>query len=179
MDCKDITSMLSAYYDKELDAGEREKVSAHLKTCKSCMAEYSDICRSWEALKAAGDVPVPKGFSTRVMARVNAFSAKRTRRFGWQAAAIAAVFILAFGLVFLLTRPAESPVAQNTPIKADITNPPSNVEKIAAPVVNDEDALIIEHLDILENYDILEDMDELIDMEALEEITEDELEGVE
>ena len=170
MDCKDITPMLSAYYDKELDADERQKVAEHLKSCKQCSAEYSDICRAWEALKAAEDVPVPAGFRSRVTARVNAFQIKRTRRFVWQAAAFAAVFILAFGIVFIMTRPAENPVAQNPPVTA------------AAPVdanLSAEDAEIVEHLDILENYEILDEMDELIDSAALDEITDDELEGVE
>ena len=172
MGCKDITPMLSAYYDKELDADERQKVTEHLKSCKHCSAEYSDICRTWEALRAAEDVPVPAGFRSRIIARVNAFSMKRSRRFVWQAAAIAAVFILAFGIVFLMTHPADNPVARSLPANAAVS---------ADANLSAEDAEVVEHLDILENYEILDEMDELIDSAALDEITDDELEveGVE
>jgi anti-sigma factor RsiW len=178
MDCKDIKPMLSAYYDKELSADEREKVAAHMKSCVSCQKEYSDICRTWEALKTAEDVPVPAGFRSRVTARVNAFQMKRSKRFIWQAAAIAAVFLIAFGLVFMMTRPADNPVAQNLPAPtAPVVVNPNN--GTADAELTAEDADVLENLDVLENYEILDEMDELIDMAALDEITDDELEGVE
>ena len=166
MDCKDIRPLLSAYYDKELEPGEREVVSNHLQSCKRCSAEYSEIRRTWEALKTADDIQVPSGFRARVLARVNAFSLKRARVFYLKAAAVAAVFLVAIGLIFFFTTPAGNPVAKNI-----------HPESIAA--ISHEDAQIIENLDLLENYELLNELDEVAELAALEEITDEELEGIE
>ncbi len=208
MDCKDVKANLSVFYDQELPSAERMAITEHLQKCPACKKEYSDLCRTWEALKLAGDVPVPKGFRGRTVSRVRGLAAVRIRRLAWQAGAIAAVFLLVFGIIIYIKGSGESSSVAKRPEQTSIpavtntapeqprqrmTNVPLPPDKITprpaqtpdpdkatrTPVIENADTPVIENMELLEHMDLLEDYEVITAMDALDEVSVEDLEGLE
>lgn len=111
MDC-DVTPILSAYLDGELDDAERARVSAHIETCGSCQATLEDF-RS-VGLAAAGYTSASGPFDGR-RALATVLARGRTpvwrRRVSVPAAALPVVAVLAATGAFMLTRNVSAPTA--------------------------------------------------------------------
>jgi hypothetical protein len=57
MNCKDVQEALLNYYDRSLDAADREEIKDHLETCNGCREEVKE----WgELLEVIGDAPQEK-----------------------------------------------------------------------------------------------------------------------
>src|SRR5271156_5676906 len=70
-ECSDISMMLGAFEDSELEPNEMQEVAFHLARCESCtgiLADYSTIGRD---LRAFASEPSLAGFSSAVIARVD------------------------------------------------------------------------------------------------------------
>jgi anti-sigma factor RsiW len=70
-ECGEISMMLGAFEDSELEPNEMQEVAFHLARCESCtgvLADYSTIGRDLRSITA---VPSLSGFSNAVIARVD------------------------------------------------------------------------------------------------------------
>lgn len=70
-ECGEISMMLGAFEDSELEPNEMQEVAFHLARCESCtgvLADYSKIGRDLRSITA---VPSLAGFSNAVVARVD------------------------------------------------------------------------------------------------------------
>ena len=70
-ECGEISMMLGAFEDSELEPNEMQEVAFHLARCESCtgvLADYSKIGRDLRSITA---VPSLAGFSNAVIARVD------------------------------------------------------------------------------------------------------------
>jgi anti-sigma factor RsiW len=104
MDC-DVSPLLSAYVDGELDDADRSNVEAHLESCAACRSTVEDF-RSIGSM-TAGYAPASGPFeSPRALAAVLARGRAPLwrRRVSVPAAVLPTVAVLAAGGVFLITR---------------------------------------------------------------------------
>lgn len=69
--CKEFEELISAFLDGELPAAQRAELTGHLSGCPVCQKYFDDLVAIQEALDQE-EVPVPEGFSQRVMERVRA-----------------------------------------------------------------------------------------------------------
>jgi anti-sigma factor RsiW len=70
-ECGEISMMLGAFEDSELEPNEMQEVAFHLARCETCtgvLADYSTIGRDLRSITA---VPSLAGFSSAVIARVD------------------------------------------------------------------------------------------------------------
>ena len=70
-ECSEISMMLGAFEDSELEPNEMQEVAYHLARCESCtgvLADYSTIGRD---LRSIATEPSLAGFSSAVIARVD------------------------------------------------------------------------------------------------------------
>ena len=70
-ECGEITMMLGAFEDSELEPNEMQEVAYHLARCEACtgvLADYSTLGRD---LRSITEVPSLAGFSSAVIARVD------------------------------------------------------------------------------------------------------------
>jgi len=71
MNCHHAQKKFSAYQDNELETHEREQVTNHLLSCRSCQETFAGIERVWEVL---GELPEAQGdtfFYQRLRRRLN------------------------------------------------------------------------------------------------------------
>jgi anti-sigma factor RsiW len=69
-ECREMSLMLGAFEDAELEPKEMQEVAFHLARCDSCaglLADYSTVGRGLRLLTSA---PVVSGFSSAVLARI-------------------------------------------------------------------------------------------------------------
>src|SRR3989442_6377640 len=99
-----VTELLSAYLDDQVNAGERASITAHLDACESCRARLESLRRTVALLHTAEPVRAPEGFRAQVRARIEAHPrrAPRTLRLprwigSWRTAG-AAVAVVLIGL---------------------------------------------------------------------------------
>ncbi len=79
MNCKSTVEMLSAYLDRELGAGERDAVRAHLADCGRCRTEERDL-RTLKGLLLGVRAPEPaEDFERRLMRRLHEEAARPVR----------------------------------------------------------------------------------------------------
>jgi hypothetical protein len=111
MNCESVRSLLTAFYDGELDQAAQEDVRLHLQSCAQCAAELAEIRSLSERAKAAHTV-LPDGLAARVRSRLTVPKPQakpRPRVYLW-AAAIAALAALAAALVYVFL-PKDDPDA--------------------------------------------------------------------
>ncbi|MBS1997645.1 MAG: zf-HC2 domain-containing protein [Cyanobacteria bacterium SZAS LIN-2] len=73
LDCTQVTEMLDAFRDMELELAEAEMVEAHLQNCADCSRELEAIEQVVASLKSLPEVPV-KDFADAIEARILAQS---------------------------------------------------------------------------------------------------------
>jgi anti-sigma-K factor RskA len=110
---EELRSLLAAYALGATDLNEMRVIRAHILTCEECMAEADAFTEATEALALSVEpVEVPPGFVDAVLAQVRqpdeapdpVAKPARVRRFNprslaWGAASLAAVALLAVGLI--------------------------------------------------------------------------------
>jgi anti-sigma factor RsiW len=91
------TEKLDTYLDGELPAGEMSALDAHVRTCSDCAADVLGRLQLKRAVQTAGKRYTP---SMDLRQRIQKMSAAKQpqRRWSWQLAAIAAVFLVALGI---------------------------------------------------------------------------------
>ncbi|TES91932.1 MAG: TonB family protein [Candidatus Cloacimonadota bacterium] len=71
LDCKVITSELSAYIDGELDKEMMKRVKEHLKTCEVCGDEYRKLISVKERIKEIEKVEVDSNIPLEIIDRIS------------------------------------------------------------------------------------------------------------
>ena len=91
------TGKLDTYLDGELPAAEMSALDAHVRTCPDCAASILGRLQMKRAVQAAGKRYAP---SAALRQKIQSMSAARPpRRFwSWQILAIAAMFLMVFGI---------------------------------------------------------------------------------
>ncbi|MDP6438810.1 MAG: zf-HC2 domain-containing protein, partial [Candidatus Brocadiia bacterium] len=108
MKCENTKRRLSEYLDGVLPDEEHAAVEAHVAECAGCRTELEALRRTVEAVAGLPHHRAPAGFRARVAARVRAEAVARPGRGAriislWpRLAAVAAMFILAAGITFLV-----------------------------------------------------------------------------
>ena len=100
MNCKQACEQLSEYIDGELDEQSRCALEEHLAGCEACRDELEGLRRTVAAVKNLPTVPAPEELSSRILAAIPARAKERPLRLRmFKALAVAAVVVLAFGIV--------------------------------------------------------------------------------
>jgi len=60
MNCKEIYSLFSEYYDQELNAEARALIKEHIANCQYCRSEYKIFRKCIKMLKKMKLVDVPR-----------------------------------------------------------------------------------------------------------------------
>lgn len=163
-ECREISMMLGAFEDSELEPNEMQEVAFHLARCESCtgvLADYSTLGRNLRSITAE---PSLAGFSNAVIARVDRLPQPVLTRierfirrqldsvgsgFAWGGAVVAAA-IMTIVLMTPYAREFANRGTQPTVVASSDHNigaPPSNQVAIAAasePTMADNDS----HADI-------------------------------
>jgi len=71
MECKDLSELLSDYYDNTLSAFNKETVTKHLLSCKKCNLKYRTYCEALVYLKAVPDEELPGEFYAGLDKKIN------------------------------------------------------------------------------------------------------------
>lgn len=71
------SKLISAYFDKELELGEKTAFEAHVQGCNRCSHALEEMRSLRAAFTQAERHPAPYGFATRVMARTAALEKKK------------------------------------------------------------------------------------------------------
>lgn len=75
MDCRMVQKLIFRFIYGEADAYELRKIKEHLDICRRCRRESEIIADILEQLRLGlPEDPVPEGFRTRVLARVQALA---------------------------------------------------------------------------------------------------------
>ena len=72
MKCSQIEKMISRYIDNELDSEEKESFALHVQDCSGCRKELEEVQAVHELFASAERFPAPHGFTTRIMANLEA-----------------------------------------------------------------------------------------------------------
>src|SRR6202030_1983260 len=70
-ECGEISMMLGAFEDSELEPNEMQEVAYHLARCESCTGILSDYSTLGRDLRSITEAPSLAGFSSAVIARVD------------------------------------------------------------------------------------------------------------
>jgi anti-sigma factor (TIGR02949 family) len=106
--CTEVREDLSAYYDGEMPAADRERIDAHLRDCADCLRELDALKRVNEVYQQLAPVGAPDGFEEGVRAEaqrgpstVESPGRPIPRWAGPIVAAAAAALVVIAGVVFL------------------------------------------------------------------------------
>ncbi len=111
MQCQEVRQLLSAYMDEQLEALQKEDVSAHLRECTVCVAELAEMQQAVNLLRQLPELSPPPQFRTRLSEQIAAKDlspspARPPRSFFLQRwvrfVAAAAVIFLTVGITTLL-----------------------------------------------------------------------------
>jgi anti-sigma factor RsiW len=70
-ECGEISMMLGAFEDSELEPNEMQEVAYHLARCESCTGVLADYSKLGRDLRSITEVPSLAGFSSAVVARID------------------------------------------------------------------------------------------------------------
>lgn len=77
MDCHEVSDLLSAYIDGELELDESRGITNHLSVCARCRKELFELQQTIDLLHALPDLTPPPDLCLRVMNRLKAESKKK------------------------------------------------------------------------------------------------------
>lgn len=80
MTCDSVQSCMSSLLDRILREGERKEVLAHLKTCRSCHAQFESMQQLRAGLREMGSAPIPAGLTLRLRVLASHEGARRLAR---------------------------------------------------------------------------------------------------
>jgi anti-sigma factor RsiW len=147
MKCEEVSKELIAYLDRRANSAERRDVEEHLLACESCRTRAAEFRKLWSVLD---EVPLHEpsfGFDARLRQRIAA--EPKRGWFQWFVPQPRLAFSMAL-LVALSVWMIKLPQHKNAPT--------------AAPLTEDEQVQMIEHLGVLENYDLLTRSDVLAEV---------------
>ena len=71
MNCEEVQSKLSEYFENLPDPETMASIGDHLSGCDRCRTEAEELTQTLQLVKALPEVEPPGGFATRVMAHIN------------------------------------------------------------------------------------------------------------
>jgi anti-sigma factor RsiW len=77
MECTGIRKLISSSIDDQLSPDEKEVLSSHIRSCPSCTEAMEESRAVHELLTSAERLSAPYGFTTRVMANLEAEAPSR------------------------------------------------------------------------------------------------------
>lgn len=77
MQCTELRKLISSYSDDQLSPDEQEAFSAHIRKCSGCREALEEERALHELFASAEKFSAPYGFTTRVMANLEAESPSR------------------------------------------------------------------------------------------------------
>ena len=102
MKCSQITKMISRYIDNDLGPEEKRLFELHAQDCSGCKKELEEIRAVHELFASAERFPAPYGFTTRVMANLEA----KEPSWLWQLFTLRPLFLrtveVAFALIIMI-----------------------------------------------------------------------------
>lgn len=149
MKCEVCLELLEEYLDGELAAGDKEQVSAHLKTCTECFASFSTLSAEAELFSRYDrELDVPPFFWTRI-AQHTVAAKKQSFRLGWRRQLseifatgpfVMGLAIVLFALAVLVALQGVDFVGDETPTQAQqqTTTDPKQPEQ--KPTTTDDNA---------------------------------------
>jgi len=79
MSCDNAQELISLLIDHKVAAGEREKVLAHLESCKECGSQFESMQKIRATLQSMNSVPVPVVLHSRLRVIASHEHARRVR----------------------------------------------------------------------------------------------------
>lgn len=79
MSCDNVQELFSPLIDHKVAAGEREKVLAHIESCKDCSSQFESMQKMRATLRSMNDVPVPIVLNSRLRVMASHEHARRVR----------------------------------------------------------------------------------------------------
>src|SRR5271157_614687 len=98
MKCSQITKMISRYVDDDLGPEEKRLFELHIQDCSGCRHELEEVRAVHELFASAERFPAPYGFTTRVMANLEA----KEPSWLWQLFTLRPFFLRAVEVAFAL-----------------------------------------------------------------------------
>ncbi len=98
MKCSQIEKMISRYVDNDLGPEERRLFELHIQDCSGCKQELEKIRAVHQLFASAERFPAPYGFTTRVMANLEA----KEPSWLWQLFTLRPFFLRAVEVAFAL-----------------------------------------------------------------------------
>ena len=98
MKCSQIKEMISQYVDDELSADEKKVFAFHIQNCPACKEELEEMQSVHQLFASAERFPAPYGFTTRVMANLEA----KEPSWLWQLFTLRPFFLRAVEVAFAL-----------------------------------------------------------------------------
>ncbi len=80
VDCQNLQTQLSAYFDNELQSWKRLIIKWHIKHCAECSKKYTDIQQTHTLLNSVESVRTSDDFLSNVMSRANAINIYQKER---------------------------------------------------------------------------------------------------
>src|SRR5712691_6556195 len=71
-ECSEISLLLGAFEDSELEPNEMQEVAYHLARCERCTAALSDFATIGRGLRDIAPEPMLGGFAAAVISRIDA-----------------------------------------------------------------------------------------------------------
>lgn len=154
MECHEVSDLLSAYIDGELDPMDSKNVANHLSVCSYCRNELSELQQTIDLLHELPDLAPPPDFCLQVMNRIKSEPKKQAWiqsrhwfSFGAVAAAIL-LFIVSVNVVSpfksfpYLTETSQEIVADSSPAPAEQEAAGENQLGATLEIQQDSSALI-------------------------------------
>jgi anti-sigma factor RsiW len=79
MKCTNVRKKISQYIDNELNLDEKKAFDSHIRDCASCREELEETQALHQLFVSAERFPAPHGFTTRVLANLEAKEGWRLR----------------------------------------------------------------------------------------------------
>jgi len=80
VDCQNLQTQLSAYFDNELQSWKRLLIKWHLKRCTECSKKYTDLHQTHTLLNSIEQVRCSDDFLSNIMARANSINIHQKER---------------------------------------------------------------------------------------------------
>ena len=80
VDCQNLQTQLSAYFDNELQSWKKLIIKWHIKHCAECSKKYTDIQQTHTLLNSVESVRTSDDFLSNVMSRANAINSYQKER---------------------------------------------------------------------------------------------------
>jgi len=163
MQCSEIRELLSAYIDEVLDEQEKTAVADHVRTCRACFQELTDLQETIKLLRSLGEIAPPEGFRKQLKQRllnepapaldIDSVVSRRGRLSRWlsrsRAQLAAAVIIIALGISIGLYNLSQGGIKGNAQLDVALNTPKSQRSETAQAPPRGEQPKALRHKGVI------------------------------